>query len=103
MFFVGFGRSSPREKKLIFKFECKDELTSIINTVMIPNYENFLRNIELQKTSIGLNYSKYQQNEKTELLKQKNENLDHLESIQLKLYVLCWIRKKQPKRKEINL
>ncbi|KAF0278636.1 hypothetical protein FOG50_00529 [Hanseniaspora uvarum] len=63
------------------KFECKDELTSIINTVMIPNYENFLRNIELQKTSIGLNYSKFQQNEKTELLKQKNENLDHLKGI----------------------
>lgn len=31
------------------KFQCKDELTSIINTVVIPNYENFLRNIELQK------------------------------------------------------
>lgn len=63
------------------KFQCKDELTSIINTVVIPNYENFLRNIELQKTSIGLNYSKYQQNEKTELLKQKHENLDHLKEI----------------------
>lgn len=63
------------------KFQCKDELTSIINSVVIPNYENFLRNIELQKTSIGLNYSKYQQNEKTELLKQKHENLDHLKEI----------------------
>ena len=38
------------------KIVSKNEMTSMINTVVIPNYENFLRNIELQKNHIGLNY-----------------------------------------------
>ncbi|OBA26747.1 hypothetical protein HANVADRAFT_52791 [Hanseniaspora valbyensis NRRL Y-1626] len=63
------------------KQECKHELINIINKNLITNYETFQRNIELQKTTIGLNYTKYHQNVKLTSLAPKNETLQHFKQI----------------------
>ncbi|XBW35021.1 hypothetical protein QEN19_000586 [Hanseniaspora menglaensis] len=63
------------------KIKCKTTLVNIINKNLIPSYENFQRTKELQKTTIGLNYTKYHQNVKLAHLAPRNETLQHFKQI----------------------